>query len=87
MLTDPTFWVGAADRAVKTFAQALLALLGASSQPLDVIHVSWASVLGIAAGMAVLSVLTSLSGLGPDTPATAAAAARRHGAHEEVVTP
>ena len=79
MLTSLAFWKAAGDRAARTFAQTLLALLTASSPVLDVIHVQWPGVLSIAAGAALLSVLTSLLGLG-DTPAAVA----RAGRHEAV---
>ena len=52
------FWSGAAERAVKTAAQTLLALLGAGA--LDVLHVPWTGGLSVAAGAAVLSLLTSI---------------------------
>jgi hypothetical protein len=66
-MTTLTFWLAAAERAVKTFAQALLALLTASSAPLDLLHTNWVGCLSVAAGAAVLSVLTSLTSLG-DAP-------------------
>lgn len=72
MLTKP-FWVAVGERAVKTFAQALLATLAVSSAPLDVLHVNWAGALSIGLGATLLSVLTSLSGLGIDVPAAVVA--------------
>ena len=69
MLTSKTFWVAVGERAVKTFAQSLLATLAVSSVPLDILHVNWAGTLSISLGATLLSVCTSLSGLGIDTPA------------------
>ena len=48
----------AAERAVKTFAQTLLAYFGASA--LDILHADWGNALSVSAGAVVLSVLTSL---------------------------
>lgn len=58
-MLDAAFWTGVVDRAVKSFAQALLLLWGAG-QGFDVLHVDVPSALGVAAGAAVLSVLTSI---------------------------
>ncbi len=51
----------AAIRAVKTFAQTAVALLGAGA--VSVIDVDWLGVAGISATAAVVSLLTSLAGL------------------------
>jgi len=53
-----TFWRSAAERAVKTAAQTLIAMLGASA--VDVLSVDWVSAASVAAGAALLSVLMSL---------------------------
>lgn len=58
MLTA-AFWTGTADRAVKSFAQALL-LLWASDQGFNILEVSWPAALGLGGGAALLSVLTSI---------------------------
>lgn len=58
MLTQ-AFWIGLVDRAVKSFAQALLVLWGAD-QGLSLVNVNVGSAFGIAGMTAVLSVLTSL---------------------------
>lgn len=58
MLTT-AFWIGAIDRAVKSFAQALLLLWGADAG-FNLLSVDLGAALGIAAGAAVLSLLTSL---------------------------
>jgi hypothetical protein len=52
------FWIGMFDRAVKSFAQALLLLWGAD-EAFNVFEISWGSAFGLAAGAAVLSILTS----------------------------
>lgn len=53
------FWTGAFDRVVKSFAQALLLLWGADAG-FNIIDVNLTQALGVAAGAAVLSLLTSL---------------------------
>lgn len=53
------FWLDATERAVKTFAQALLVLLGAGM--VNVLAVGWETDLGLAGGAALLSVLTSVA--------------------------
>jgi hypothetical protein len=60
------FWMATAERAVKTAAQVLLVYLGADA--VDAFAVSWERAGSIAAGAAVLSVLTSIASAqaGPD---------------------
>lgn len=58
MLTS-TFWLGATDRAVKSFAQALLLLWGASAG-FNVLDIEPGAAFGVAGGAALLSVLTSI---------------------------
>jgi hypothetical protein len=55
------FWKDAAERAVKTFAQALLALLIVAPNT-PVIGFDWPTLLFTAATSAVISVLTSIVG-------------------------
>ena len=57
MLTT-AFWIGMFDRAVKSFAQALLLLWGADAA-FNIIEVDVGKALGMAGGAAVLSILTS----------------------------
>lgn len=71
-LTTREFWAGAAERAVRAAAWALLASLGvpqvAEGVGLDVIHVGWVSALSVAAGAGVLSLVASVAAgqaLGP----------------------
>jgi hypothetical protein len=76
------FWKDAIERGLKTFAQAAIALLGAGM--VNVLEVSWTSVLATAAGAAVLSFLTSVAGvdIGPKgTPSLVT------DAHAPAVTP
>lgn len=54
------FWKDAGERAVKTAAQALLSLWLVGDLAFDLLTVDWGSALGVAAGAAVISVLTSL---------------------------
>jgi hypothetical protein len=56
------FWKNATERAVKTWAQSLVALLTAGSA--NVLEVDWASSLGVSVGAALLSLLTSLGSAG-----------------------
>ena len=55
-----TFWKGAVERAVKSAAQAVVLAVGGDAA-LDLWQVDVAAVTGIAAGAAVLSLLTSLA--------------------------
>ena len=59
------------ERAVKTFCQALVALLGAGA--VDLLSVPWPAALATAAGAALVSVLTSIAsaGFGNDGPSLA----------------
>lgn len=53
------FWQDAAERAVKTFAQALVAVLSASG--LGLLNAPWLTALSTAGMAALLSVLTSVA--------------------------
>lgn len=57
-LTTKAFWAGVGERALKTFAQSLLAGLGIGA---GLLHVDWVTVLDVAAGATLISVLTSLA--------------------------
>lgn len=55
-------WIGAASiRALKTFAQSMITLIG--TDYINIVDLNWASILGISATMALLSLLTSIAGL------------------------
>lgn len=60
-MTSKTFWAATAERAVKTFAQALAALILVG---MPIFDQAWGESLGIAATAAVLSVLTSVGSHG-----------------------
>lgn len=51
----------AAIRALKTFCQGLVTLIG--SDMINVISLDWPKMIGISATMAVVSILTSIAGL------------------------
>lgn len=58
-MREPGFWTGAFDRAIKSFAQALLLIWGAD-EGLSLFEINFVSSLGVAAAAAVLSLLTSI---------------------------
>lgn len=63
------FWKQAAERAIKTFVQAALALLGGDG--LGVLDIAWPNVASVGALAALISVLTSVATAGvgePDDP-------------------
>lgn len=64
-MTTAAFWKAAFERAVKSFAQAVLAVFGAGV--FNVLNADWENALSIGAGAAVLSLLTSVvsAGVGP----------------------
>ena len=65
------FWILTAERAVKTFAQALAAVLAASG--VGLLDAEWTTALATAGMAALLSVLTSVASLKvgpPDSPST-----------------
>jgi hypothetical protein len=58
MLWNKDFWRGAAERAIKSFAQALVVFVGAAG--VGVLDIDWVTSLGIAVAVALASVLTSV---------------------------
>lgn len=57
MFTDRSYWVAVAERALKTFAQALLACFVAGK---TVLSIDWGQSLAVAGTAALLSVLSSM---------------------------
>lgn len=60
-MTSKQFWKAALIRAIKTFAQAMVAQIGAGS--IGIMEFDWATALSVSAMALVLSVFTSLAGL------------------------
>lgn len=58
MLSEKLFWIAAGERAVKTFAQSLVALFAAG---VTILNIDWRQGLAVAATAAVVSVLTSVA--------------------------
>lgn len=65
------FLADAAERAIKTAAQALLTLLLASGAAFNLLDVDWRQALGIALGAGVISLLTSIASFNFGQPGTA----------------
>ncbi len=61
-MTTREFWADAGERAVRTIAQALLALLGTDA--LGIVGLDWAQMLSVAAGAGLMSVLTAIVATG-----------------------
>ena len=68
-----SFWKAAAERAIKTVAQALIAVIAASQ--FNWLSADWQSVLGTAATAGVLSLLTSIASAGVGDKGTPSAVA------------
>lgn len=58
------FWIDTGERAIRTIAQALLAVLGTDA--LGIVKLDWAQIGSIAAGAGLMAVLTAIvaSGIG-----------------------
>lgn len=67
-MTTGLFWKATAERAVRTFAQTLVAVLTAGAT--DLLDVDWGGALSASGLAALLAVLTAVasSGTGPDGP-------------------
>lgn len=63
-----SFWKDTAERVVKTFAQALVAVLAVGTPIFDI---DWGQGLGVAATAAVASLLTSIASIGAADKGTA----------------
>lgn len=61
MIWTAAFWRGAAERAIKTFAQAVVAVIAVGE--LSFRDVDWATTLSVAGVAALASVLTSLGSI------------------------
>lgn len=59
-LTTREFWASTAERAVKTAAQTIIALIGTAQ--VGILALDWEQILSVTATAAVLSVLTSIVG-------------------------
>lgn len=69
------FWKNAAERAIKTFAQTMVAALTVDAA--GIMHADWSAMATLAASAAVASVLTTLAGVsGPAREATDGASDR-----------
>ena len=68
------FWRATTERAVKSFAQALAAMLGTGG--VGLLDVAWTTSLSVAGMTALLSVLTSLSSISIGTPGSPSLVAR-----------
>lgn len=67
-LTKKVFWADTAERAIKTFAQTLVALLGAGA--VDILTVGWGQMLSVSAGASLVSILTSIASAGSGNSAS-----------------
>ena len=56
------FWEDAGERAIRTIAQALLALLGTDA--LGIVGLDWTQMLSVAAGAGLMSILTAIVATG-----------------------
>jgi hypothetical protein len=65
IMLDPRFWLASGERAIKTLAQTLVALIGTNA--VGVMDLDWAQILGVAATATVLSILTSVASNGLGT--------------------
>lgn len=86
MLWTLAFWQGAAERAIKTFAQSTSALIAAQAVGvIGITELDWRTIVSIAGLAAVASVFTSI-GNAESVAATYASAAPRRALPEEGAT-
>lgn len=57
-ISSGEFWASAAERSLKTIAQAFLAMAGA--QAFDALHANWEAMAGVSLGAGVISIATSI---------------------------
>ncbi|NSC21497.1 holin [Streptomyces albus subsp. chlorinus] len=79
-MTTAAFWRAAVERMVRTFAQAVLALLGGDG--LGLLDVDWGQALSVGGLAAVVALLTAVatSGTGGEGPGATETVARRDSA-------
>ncbi len=79
-MTSSAFWTATTERALRTFAQTLVAALGLDTAGL--LDANWSQGLSLAAGAAVLAILTAIatSGTGPTGPGLTETVTTRGGA-------
>jgi hypothetical protein len=65
------FWGDALERAIKSFAQAAVLVMGQDVTGVDVFQADWQNVVGFGVGGAVLSILTSIISAPFGEPGTA----------------
>lgn len=70
-LLTSRFWVAAVERAVKTWAQSMVALIGANA--VAVTDLDWLQLFAVSGTAAIVSLLTSVAsaGIGPHGPSLA----------------
>ena len=54
-----SFWKSALIRALRTFCQSLVTLIGTDA--INIVNIDWLTIIGIAATTAVMSLLTSIA--------------------------
>ena len=72
------FWEDTAERAIKTFAQALLGVFVAG---VTIMSVDWVDALAVGATASLVSVLTSIASAGARDPESASLVVPRAGEH------
>ena len=56
---NKSFWKSALIRALRTFCQSLVTLIGTDA--INIVDIEWLTIIGIAATTAVMSILTSIA--------------------------
>lgn len=56
---NKSFWQSALIRALRTFCQSLVTLIGTDA--INIVDIEWLTIIGIAATTAVMSILTSIA--------------------------